>query len=281
MLELNHKELVIPGLTKTYRIMHITDSHIVSLDERDEGVVIIDGGAHHGKLVTAFGSKRYPVFTMDGITSKERFAKLCDDICAEPDCADLIVLTGDILDFFTDSAMEFLTVQLNRLPIPYLFVMGNHDSIFYPLGEEATRQRFAHLCAGSTEVQKYKLGELAIIGIDNARDRYTDAGLTMLKEALEGEKYAILCQHIPLSTPEYHVDAMEKANRDLGLGGDGVCVDDSWKTMFALIEAEDSPVKALFCGDCHRDHESRLGKATMFTSPLNANNPPVLFTIHG
>ena len=280
-MELIHKDICIPGLENTYRVMHITDSHIVSLDERDEGVVIIDGGAHHGKLVTAFGSKRYPVFTVDGVTSKERFARLCDDICTEPDCADLIVFTGDILDFFTDSAMEFLTEQLNRLPIPYLFVMGNHDSIFYPLGEEATRQRFVHLCGGNTEVQKVKLGELAIIGIDNARDRYTDEDLEQLQKALEGEKYAILCQHIPLSTPEYHVDAMEKANRDLGLGGQGICVDDSWKTVFAIIEAEDSPVKALLCGDCHREHESRLGQAVMRTSVLNAANPPVLFYIHG
>jgi len=280
-MELIHKELLIPGLKQTYRVMHITDSHIVSMDERDEGVVIIDGGAHHGKLVTAFGSKRYPVFTLDGITSKERFAKLCDDICAEPDCADLIVFTGDILDFFTESGIAFLTEQLNTLLIPYLFVMGNHDSIFAPTGEEKTRQRFAHLCGGNAEVQKYKLGELAFIGIDNARDRYTEIGLCQLKQALEGERYAILCQHIPLSTPEYHMDAMEKANRDLGLGGEGVCADDSWKAVFSLIEAEDSPVKALFCGDCHRDHQSMLGKAVMFTSPLNAQYPPVLFTIHG
>ena len=280
-MELIHKELVIPGLKQIYRVMHITDSHIVSMDERDEGVVIIDGGAHHGKLVTAFGSKRYPVFTMDGITSKERFAKLCDDICAEPDCADLIFFTGDILDFFTESGIEFLTEQLNSLPIPYLFVMGNHDSIFAPTGEEKTRQRFAHLCGGNTEVQKFMLGELAFIGIDNARDRYTESGLRQLLAAMEGEKFAILCQHIPLSTPEYHMDAMEKANRDLGLGGEGVCADESWKVVFGLIEAEDSPVKALFCGDCHRDHQSILGKAVMFTSPLNAQYPPVLFTIHG
>ena len=276
-----HKEIRIHGLENTYRIMHITDSHVVKMDERDEDVVIVDGGAHHGKLVTAFGSTRFPVFTIDGITSAERFATLCDHIRSEPDCADLIVFTGDILDFFTESGIEFLTEQLNSLPIPYLFVMGNHDSIFAPTGEEKTRQRFAHLCNGNTEVQKYKLGELAIIGIDNARDRYTEFGLLQLKEALEGEKFAILCQHIPLSTPEYHVDAMEKANRDLGLGGQGLCVDDSWKTVFAIIEAEDSPVKALLCGDCHREHESRLGQAVMHTSVLNAANPPVLFHIHG
>ena len=279
-MELIHKELLIPGLKQTYRVMHITDSHIVKMDHRDDGVVIVDDGAHHGKLVTAFGSKRYPVFNIDGITSEERFAALCDNIRKEPDCADLLVFTGDILDFFTESGIEFLTEQLNSLPIPYLFVMGNHDSIFAPTGEETTRQRFAHLCGGNTEVQKVTLGELAFIGIDNARDRYTEDGLRQLKEALEGEKYAILCQHIPLSTPAYHLDAMEKANRDLALGGEGLCVDNSWRTVFALIEAEDSPVRALFCGDCHRDHMSYLGKAAMYTSPLNAKYPPVLFTIH-
>lgn len=280
-MELIHKELVIPGLKQTYRVMHITDSHVVKMDARDEGVVIIDSGAHNGKLLTHFGSKRLEHFRKEGVTTEERFSALCESIRKEPDCADLIVFTGDILDFFTESGIEFLTEQLNSLPIPYLYVIGNHDSIFAPTGEEKTRQRFGHLCGGNTEVQKYKLGELAFIGIDNARDRYTESGLRQLSDALEGEKYAILCQHIPLSTPEYHIHAMAAANRDMGLGGDGVCADDSWKEVFGLIEAEDSPVKALFCGDCHRDHQSMLGKAVMFTSPFNAEYPPVLFTIHG
>ena len=108
-----HKNIRIPGLINRYRVMHITDSHIVKMDQRDEGVVIVDDGAHHGKLVTDFGTKRVPVFTRDGISSVERFRKLCDDLCAEPDCADLIVFTGDILDFFTDSAM----VNFSQCPI--------------------------------------------------------------------------------------------------------------------------------------------------------------------
>ena len=281
MLELNHKELVIPGLTKTYRIMHITDAHVVKMDWRDDSVIIVDEGAHHGKILSDFGSKRYNHFIIDGIPTVQRFEKMIDNICAEPNCADLIVFTGDILDFFTEAAVEFLTEQLARLPIPYMFVIGNHDSIFFPEGEEQTRQRFAHLCAGNTELQKYKLGELAIIGIDNARDRYTDKGLTEMKAALQDEQYAILCQHIPLSTEGYHESAMAAAGRDLGLGGQGVCVDDSWKEVFALITAEGSPIKALFCGDCHRDGVSYLGDMPQFTAPLNAENPPVLFTIHG
>lgn len=281
MLELIHKELVIPGLTGTYRIMHITDAHVVKMDERDNGVVIIDSGAHHGKLLTDFGKKRFCHFTKNGVTTAERFRHLCETIRENPDCADLIVFTGDILDFFTESALEFVAECLDKLPIPYVFVMGNHDSIFAPEGEEQTRQRFVDLCGGNTEVQKYKLGELAIIGIDNARDRYTEKGLQELEEALAGEKYAILCQHIPLSTDAYHEEAMRLVGADHGLGPQAVCVDDTWKVVFDRIAAADSPVKALFCGDCHREHSSRIGDAVMFTTPFTAEYPPVLFTVHG
>ena len=280
-MEFIHKELQISGLTGEYRIMHITDAHIVKMDSRDDSVVIVDDGPHHGKVLSHFGEKRYNHFIVDGIPSDQRFERMIDNICAEPGCADLIIFTGDILDFFTEAAVEFLTAQLARLPIPYVFVIGNHDSIFFPDGEEKTRKRFAHLCNGNTELQKYKLGELAIIGIDNARDRYTDHGLDALKEALKGERFVILCQHIPLSTEGYHVSAMAAAGRDLGLGGQGLCVDDSWKEVFALITASESPIKALFCGDCHREGVSYLGDMLQFTAPLNAEKPPVLFTIHG
>ncbi len=281
MLELNHKELLIPGLSRSYRIMQITDAHVVRMDERDEGVVIIDGGAHHGKLVTHFGGKRYTFFTTDGVTTAQRFQKLIDNICSEPDCADLIVFTGDILDFFTESCMEFVTDCLARLPIPYMFVMGNHDSIFYPEGEEKTRRHFAGLCGGNTELQKYKLGELTFIGIDNARDRYTDQGLALLKDAMAGEENVILCQHIPLSTQAYHEEAIRLVGVDNALGNQGVCVGDSWKTVFQWIEAKDSPVKALLCGDCHRDHQFKVGNAVMFTSACCAYFPPALIHIHG
>lgn len=280
-MEFIHKQIHIPGLKNTYRVMHITDSHVVKMDARDEGVVIVDSGYHHGRLVTDWGNPRIPVFTENGVTSTQRFANLCASISAEPDCADLIVFTGDILDFFTESGLEFLTEMLDTLPIPYMFVMGNHDSIFAPTGEEKTRQRFAHLCGGNTEVQKFKLGELAIVGIDNARDRYTEAGIAQLRQAMEGEEHVILCQHIPLCTDAYYEHAMAVANCCYALGGQGVCVDDSWKTVFAMIEAEDSPVRALMCGDCHREHVSYIGKAAMHTTALTARNAPALFTISG
>lgn len=281
MMELIKRDVTIPGLRNTYRIMHITDAHVIAMDERDDGVVIVDGGPHNGKLVTVFGGKRLEHFTHNGVTTAERFRALCETIRDNPDCADLIVLTGDILDFFTHAALEFVTECLSILPIPYVYVMGNHDSIFYTEGEENTRRWFTSLCGGNTEIQKYKLGELAIIGIDNARDRYTEKGLAELEKALEGEEYAILCQHIPLSNEAYHEEAMRVVGVDHGLGPQSVCVDGTWKVVFDRIAAPGSPIKALFCGDCHRDHCSKIGDAVMFTTPYTAMYPPVLFHIHG
>lgn len=274
------KEFQIPGLKNTYRILHITDSHIVMMGHREEGY-IIKGGPHMGKKLTDFGDVRYEHFSRNGITSAQRFASLCDQIGANPTCADAIVFTGDILDFFTESAFDFMCENLKKIPIPYLFTLGNHDMIFSKMSDDQVRSKFTQLCGGNTEVQKLKLGELALIGIDNTRNYYSQQALLDLDQAMEGEEQVLLFQHIPLSTKEYHQMKVDLGEKDYALGNQGICEGDSWKVLFQKIEAPDSPIRALICGDCHVDHLSPLGNAVQFTSPFNASFPPVLFVVHG
>jgi len=273
------KEIIVPGLQNTYRILHITDSHIVAMDHREEGY-IIEGGPHKGKFLTDFGKLRYEHFTYDGETTAQRFSDLCDAIRNHPDCADAIVFTGDILDFFTESAFDFMCENLKKLPIPYIFTLGNHDMIFSKRREEEVRGIFLEVCGGNTELQKYKLGELALIGIDNTRNYYTDEALNDLYVALAGEQHAVLFQHIPLSTNGYHEFSMAAGPKDWSLGNEGICIGDSWKKVFGLIEAEDTKIRALVCGDGHMEHESSIGGITQFVSPLGAKYPPVRFTVH-
>ena len=273
------KEIVIPGLQNTYRILHITDSHIVAMDQREEGY-IIEGGPHKGKFLTDFGRVRYEHFTYDGETTAQRFSDLCNAIQNNPGCADAIVFTGDILDFFTESAFEFMCRNLEKLPIPYMFTLGNHDMIFSKRSDEGIRSVFLKLCGGNTEVQKHRMNELALIGIDNTRNYYTEDALDALDDALRGERHVILFQHVPLSTQEYHAFSMAAGPKDWSLGNEGICIGDSWKRIFDLIEGPDSPIRALICGDGHLEHESSIGNITQFVSPLGADHPPVRFTLH-
>jgi hypothetical protein len=98
--------------------------------------------------------------------------------------------------------------------------------------------------------------------------------------ALEGEDNVVLFQHVPLSTKEFHKLSADRGKPDWSIGGEGVCEGDGWKTVFAKVEEENSPIKAIIAGDCHVDHESKLGNVTQYTSALNARNAPYLYVIH-
>jgi len=275
------KEIIIPGFDGVCRFLHITDSHITAWDDRITGNIIASG-AHKDKRLVDFATGRYAHFSRDGVSTTERFAAMCDRLAECPDCADAVVFTGDILDFYTEAAFDIMCENIAKLPMPFIFVPGNHDMIFSGLAESEIRERFVGICGGSTNVQKLKIGGLALVGIDNIRNFYTDDAISELKAALEGESAALLFQHVPLSTEEYHAYAMEKNGRDHSLGFGNLCVNDSWRVFMDIIEAPDSPVKALICGDAHIDHESRLtDNVKQYISPFNVDYPPVRFTVRG
>ncbi|MBQ9544244.1 MAG: metallophosphoesterase [Clostridia bacterium] len=279
-LECTDKTVAVPGLKDTVRILHVTDSHIVLTDEREEGF-IIDDGPHKGKKLADFGKMRFDRFFIDGKSSAQRFAELCEAIGDDPDCADAVVFTGDIIDFFTPAAFEFMCENLKKITLPFMFVPGNHDMIFSKRSPDEMRRIFAPLCGGSTFVQKMKIGPLALIGIDNTDNFYHDEALEGLEKAMEGEENVVLFQHVPLSTDDLNRFTLSFQKKDWALGNNAICVGDSWRKIFSLIEAPDSKVRALICGDCHFDYSGPIGKATQFTSPLAAERPPVRFTFRG
>ena len=281
------KELIIPGLRNTYRILHITDAHITMYVDEDENT-IIRGGYHKGKhLVSGFAAGRVPGFTKDGITSNERFARLCDALRdAGAGYADLVVFTGDLLDFYTDTAFAFMMEQIEKLPMPYFFVVGNHDWIFSNHTDAETLDIFAKtLCGGSYKVQKYKLGELTLVGAYNAQYTYDRETFSLLEEALEGEENVLLCQHVPINSPAFEADHIAKRpkNNIVVIGArDWAVKDDSYERIMALLEKEDCKVKALLCGDSHMNHTGPLTERTVqFVSPILRDYAPVLFTIKG
>jgi len=273
------KKITVPGITREYRILHVTDSHVVLWDERDEHKVI-KSGAHKGKRLCAdFGSVRYPHFSRNGVTSAEHFAYLCDQLAASPDFCDAVVFTGDILDFYTEAAFDFVCQSIAKLPMPYIFTLGNHDLIFSDMEEAEVRAKFVSLCGGDTRIQKLKVGELMLLGADNIRNYYADETVAGIRDVLGSEKNVLMFQHLPLSTPELHEVTMAKKGRDLGLGGDGVCIGDSHSIVRDMITADNSPVRALICGDMHLDFSGKIGNADLFVSPITVDFPPVLFTV--
>lgn len=278
-----HKEITISGLKNTYRILHVTDVHVILWDARDEETVIVDSGPHNGKkLIAGFGAKRVAPFTVNGVSTNDRFVQLCDFLKESGTAfADAVVFTGDILDFYTDAAFEFMMENLNKLPMPYLFVLGNHDYIFSNR-QEAILARFAKLCGGSYKIQKMKLGELTLVGSHNGEYFYEDETLDLIAEAIRDEEHVLMFQHVPINSPSleaYSTQTGKKCNYAIG-GADCPEKDNSRERLMQLIDRENSPVHALICGDAHYNYSGPLTDSIMqYVSPLLRDFPPVLFTI--
>lgn len=284
-LNVIEKDIIIPGLKNTYRILHVTDAHITKYVDSDEETVI-RAGLNTGKhLVSGWAIKRINTFTKNGVTSNDGFAALCESLReAGPDYVDLVLFTGDILDYYTDSAFAFMLAQLAKLPMPYMFVLGNHDWIFSHFSDEESLALFSKtLCGGDYRLQKYKLGELTLIGTYDGDYYYSKETLAMIEEALEGEEHVLLCQHVPITTPDYDEFVKKLGGRNVVIGAaECPTKDDSYDRFMAILNKEGCPIRALLCGDSHINHTSNLTeRVVQHISPMLPGHGPVLFTVKG
>ncbi len=278
-----NKEIRIPGLKHTYRILHVTDVHIALWDERDDDAVIGYGGFKGRKLISEFGVIRADHFTKDGISTNAMFTKLCDQLNYwGKDFADVVVFTGDILDFYTHAAFECMMENLNKLPMPYMFILGNHDAIFSNYGSEFTLERFAKLCGGSYKIQKMKLGELTLVGAFNADYHYDHETLSLIASAIRDEENVIMFQHVPINSEALQQYCEENKLSNLAIGSEANPHKDNRERIMEIIAADDSPVRAVICGDTHHEHSGPLTESIVqHISPLLFDYPPTLFTVTG
>ena len=278
------KEVRIDGLSREYRILHITDAHLALWDEncKDYELYHYEGWPLNGTMYSKFVEMSHSRFTDEnGVSSEARLDALFDRLYENKDGIDAVVFTGDIFDTYSDAAMRFVTERIKKLPMPYLYVMGNHDMLFTGVSDAEARARFLHLCGDSTEVQKLKLGELTLIGIDDTRNDYTDEAMSLFSEAINDEANVLMFQHVPLYTEEYNAAIIGCGSKDYSIGSEKVPETKNSAKMREIITAKDSRIRALICGDNHENTDTPIGNNRQITSAYAAMNPATVIYVHG
>ena len=185
--------LPVPGLTRPVTLLQLTDSHLCHADERESA------HTRQAALDRVRCFSRYPgAGTEDIFEEHLRYTAEC--------AADLLVLTGDILDFPSQQNIEELDRLLNRSgSLEYLFVTGNHDhDRFSIIGSLQAGQWDRSILSPFMGIDGHEQRDLAgatLIGIDNTDYQVTDAQLAALRDALAQKKPCILFLHIPLYEP--------------------------------------------------------------------------------
>ena len=240
--------ILIPGTTTHLKLMHITDAHI-SVSVEQEADMIKQGERMH-KAYT--GTRRH--FSQD--VSKTTFAYL-DDVLqrAKKEHVDLLLLTGDIVNFPSPASVEYVCDRLKKTGIPWLYIAGNHD--WHYEGLEGTPEALRKTWIEKSLLPLYQgrnplfysevISGINFVGIDNSTTKVSQEQTEFLKAQLARPEPIILLSHIP-----YHFN-------DAGKDGE--------MAAFArTLSANSSKVIAIFAGHIHQSTYSFCGNMCQYTS---------------
>ncbi|MCR5040602.1 MAG: metallophosphoesterase [Clostridia bacterium] len=180
------------GLDKPVKLLHVTDSHLALVDERDDE-------RKHELALRMSRSKRLDYFNEHRAYAKEN--------------CDLLVHTGDLTDFVSHANTDFAR-EVVKDP-DFFFIAGNHEYSRY-VGEawedRAYRMNSYMEMGGGFGVPMFfnsrRVGGLNIVGIDNGYYLFEKWQLWRLKKEAEKGLPIILAFHDPLfeeSLYQYHM----------------------------------------------------------------------------
>ncbi len=186
------------GLTRSIIVCHITDLHLHHLDEKSEKKY-------------PYEASRGSVFPNSSDAEKEL------NVYIKQNRPDLLLLTGDIIDFPTKANLNALDHMIKTADCRYLYVPGNHDWTFfqgYKSDDQAKKYLplFRRWTNGSTDFQAFEFKGVMWIGIDNSRyDSVTEEQVCNLENILavcsKKKIPAVVCLHVPIMSKALEPEA--------------------------------------------------------------------------
>lgn len=195
----NHTQILLKNSKSTLKIMHITDSHITIPDAKDS--LIWDKCKRMHK---AYENTKSHV-SKKNVSREDAFKILINQ--AKKLKVDIIVLTGDIINFPSEKSVDFVYNTLKDYEIPYLYVAGNHDWHLEgtPGSSEKLRDETLHILE-SLYQQKNPLYNATLINginficIDNSTYQINKKQLAFFKNEIKKGYPIVLLMHIPVYT---------------------------------------------------------------------------------
>lgn len=251
--DIDTRTIVIPGISREYNLLFLTDTHIVIPDESAAAEI------------QDYSTQRLTHFTNDGgCVSSELFTAWID--YANKTDSDALLLGGDIIDSPSSANLEYLDSSLNKLKIPYLYAMGNHDWT-YPweymteTGAEDYLPLLAPYMETNTSIHTLELEDFILIAVDNSSNQIHPDALEEYQQILSRNKPVILLLHVPFYTEDLLTKTSAVWPNSVVLGGGvhgGVYPNDVSAQFMSLTTAADSPVAAVLAGHVHLSDESMM-----------------------
>lgn len=278
---ITEEEVVIEGLSKEYRFLFLTDTHVIVQGDQDS-----DQARENAKArLKGFRNSA-------GEPASGQFEEWME--YANEENVDGVLLGGDIIDYPSVTNVGFLKEQLAALKMPYLYTLGNHDWT-YPweymteTGKNTYLPMLEGLLNGNPAVHTVDYGELIVMAVDNSGNQINDAALEECEKVLAKGKPTVVILHVPLLTQSLLPKAKEKWGEKNGVvigGGNygGIYPNDASARFLKMITAADSPVELVLAGHVHlydRDYIDGEKKVLQIVGDSGFQDNAVMLRISG
>lgn len=241
----------IPDLKDSLKIMQITDSHISIADESEADLMKFGERMHK-----AYQNPRKH-YKLD--TTETTFEYLDDALQrAKDENVELLLLTGDIVNFPSDVSVKYVFDRLTKTGIPWLYTSGNHD--WHYEGMPGTNDSLRIIWSGKSLLPLYNghnplyyseiIHGINFVGIDNSTYELNSDQIDFMKDQLIKKEPIILISHIP-----YNFDGSE----------DRPGMDD----FVDLVSENCDKVVAVFTGHYHRSIYYFKGNMCQYVTPAS------------
>ena len=205
------EKIYIPDISGEYTFLYVTDTHMIVPDVEDS------------EEVTEHFASRFEEFkNAEGVPSAEQFGAWIAYANAQE--ADAFLLGGDAIDYPSESNLKHLKENLDKLKMPYLYTVGNHDWTYpWDYMTEQGKANYLPLLAPymqeNTAIHALELEELILVSVDNSTNQIAPEAMEEYKRILQKGKPVIVMLHVPLLTQSVLTKAKEVWSSPVVLGG--------------------------------------------------------------
>ena len=254
----------VKGLKRDFKILHFTDLHACALDETEKAAMEPVRRDYIPPRQGLFGGGR-PYPSEAALPALMRYG--------EEISADLILMTGDIIDFPSEANLTLLASCVDTCKVPVLYVTGNHDwsyaDDYHTANAAATYLPRVDAISGAADHAAIYEDDTVLVcavdsGLDRIRKETLEAYLTAARRAKATGKALILALHVPVHAETLVEDTVRVWRQELTIGEGAFGADDPATMAFynAVAVDSDPAPDAVIAGHVHFDHEDVFPNGT-------------------
>ncbi len=250
-------EIYVKGLSEPITVLHITDLHACAYTDEEFAAM---SAARQADLAGRVG-----LFWGSATLRPDDILSAVGRYAADKD-ADLILATGDIIDFPSEGNLSMLSRFVTDTETPVLYMAGNHDWCFSDdyMTQNAIDTylpRITALAGAENGVAVYETKGVSFITVDNSPDTISQATLEAYLAAVAAARAkgnaVILSLHVPFTVDTLVSDCTRVWSRNICIGTGGISDwhEPTMALFRAVTEGTESAPDAVISGHVHFSHE--------------------------